>query len=393
MKLGEKIKELRLRDGRTQDAFAGEIGVTAQAVSRWEKGICYPDMEVIPSIANYFGVSIDELFGYDNERTAKIATLADQIETMINQNNGKDINMNECLSLAREALIEFPGNERLTFLLATALFTAGYVRYGEHHIDDEDGYSVYDTEKHRKYAEWQEAMKLYEKLLLSVQDGAMRQRAIINLSQLYKNTGEHNKALTLAESAPNVTASRQFLRIKAFDGKEEIAACGEALLDTVLHSTELIENIVWTDRHMPPQTAADMLRNAVMMFDLVCTDHDYGRLNGWLACLHMLRSYYLWLAEDRDGAFEAMDAALNHAAVYDRLHDDCPEHFTSPLLCHVKTHADTMPDNSSFAAELPEVWPWWDVPRRDAVWSEMQADKRWIDWKQRTEKSCLQQTP
>ena len=46
IKLGERIKEFRQRNGRTQDALAEELGVTAQAVSRWEKGICYPDMEV-----------------------------------------------------------------------------------------------------------------------------------------------------------------------------------------------------------------------------------------------------------------------------------------------------------------------------------------------------------
>ena len=63
MKLGEKIKELRRRDGRTQDALASEIGVTSQAVSRWEKGICCPDIEIIPSIANYFGVTVDYLLG------------------------------------------------------------------------------------------------------------------------------------------------------------------------------------------------------------------------------------------------------------------------------------------------------------------------------------------
>ncbi len=67
IRLGEMIKELRRRDGRTQDALANELGVTAQAVSRWEKGICYPDMEIIPSIANFFSVSIDELFGYDTK--------------------------------------------------------------------------------------------------------------------------------------------------------------------------------------------------------------------------------------------------------------------------------------------------------------------------------------
>ena len=68
IRLGERIKELRLRDGRTQEALAGRLGVTAQAISRWEKGICYPDMELVPSIANCFGVTIDELFGYRNDR-------------------------------------------------------------------------------------------------------------------------------------------------------------------------------------------------------------------------------------------------------------------------------------------------------------------------------------
>ena len=60
--LGKKIRELRQRDGRTQETLAEAIGVTSQAVSRWEASGGYPDMEMIPSLANYFGVSIDELF-------------------------------------------------------------------------------------------------------------------------------------------------------------------------------------------------------------------------------------------------------------------------------------------------------------------------------------------
>lgn len=184
IKLGERIKEFRQRNGRTQDALAEELGVTAQAVSRWEKGICYPDMEVIPSIANYFNVSIDELFGYDNERSKKADALARQINDMIHQNNGKDVSMDECIALAREALIEFPGNEKLTLALASAMFTAGYVRHGEHHIEGDDGYSVYDVVRHREYSEWKEAIRLYEKLLLSLNSGEMRQQAVIELSQL-----------------------------------------------------------------------------------------------------------------------------------------------------------------------------------------------------------------
>ncbi len=380
MKLGEKIRELRLRDGRTQEALAGELGVTAQAVSRWEKGICCPDMEVIPSIANYFGVSIDELFGYDNERSKKADALAGQINEMIRQNNGKDVSMNACVALAREALIEFPGNEKITLALASALFTAGYVRHGEHHIEGKDGYSVYDAETHRKYAEWKEAIKLYEKLLPSLTDGEMRQRAVTELSQLYKNTGKHEKALQLAQSAPDLNASRPILRINAFDGKDEIAASGEALLDMLLRSTELIESIVRTDIHMPPRTAADMIGNAVRMFDLVYTDRCYGKSGAWLACLQMLRSYYLWLADEKDAAFSALNAAKEHAEAYDCLRQTGPQYFTAPLLHHVKTHAETLPDGCAFRKELPDVWPWWCVPEREKVKAEMQADPRWNEW-------------
>ena len=55
--LGDKIKELRKRDGRKQEDLANALGVTNQAVSRWEANGGYPDMEMIPAIANYFGVS------------------------------------------------------------------------------------------------------------------------------------------------------------------------------------------------------------------------------------------------------------------------------------------------------------------------------------------------
>ncbi|MDD4774021.1 MAG: helix-turn-helix transcriptional regulator [Eubacteriales bacterium] len=70
--LGEKIKYLRKRDGRTQEELAAVLGITCQAVSRWESGASYPDMELIPPIANYFGITIDELFGYECEREKKV---------------------------------------------------------------------------------------------------------------------------------------------------------------------------------------------------------------------------------------------------------------------------------------------------------------------------------
>ena len=193
--LGNKIRQLRRRDGRTQETLAQALGVTSQAVSRWESGGSYPDMNLIPSIANFFGVTIDELFGYANERTKRIDNLVTQLNDMRWQNNGVDRNITECIALARDALVEFPGNDKLMLRQASALYCAGYVRYGESHLIDDEGYNIYNTEKHRTYEEWREAIPLYEKALETLSAGKLRDRAVEELSQLYVNVGQYAKAL------------------------------------------------------------------------------------------------------------------------------------------------------------------------------------------------------
>ncbi len=382
IQLGERIKELRRRDGRTQEALANALGVTPQAVSRWEKGICYPDMSMIPSIANYLGVSIDELFGYDNERSKKIDALAERIRTMIAENNGVDVSMDDCITLAREALIEFPGYEQPGLALASALYTAGYVRRGEQHLVDADGYGVYDTARHRTYPEWQEAVRLYEKLLPGLTDGRLRRQAVLELSQLYKNLGEGEKALALAEDAPDLYGSGPFLRINAYDGREAVAACGEALLETVRCSGELMVRILLNDQTIPAGTAAMLLQNVAELFRLVCTDGDYGPNHGFLACIHMLRAYYLWLDHAPEEAFSALDKALKHAEGADSV----PEPYASPLLRHVKRSAEPVPAEKHFRAELPDLWPWWDVPEREKIKAEMSADPRWQTWVEQSQR-------
>ena len=384
IQLADRIKEFRRRDGRTQEALANELGVTPQAVSRWEKGLCYPDMGMIPSIANVFGVSIDELFGYDNERSRKVDALAERIRGMIRENNGVDVSMDQCIALAREGLIEFPGNEKLTLELASALYTAGYVRHGELHLTDAEGYGVYDVRRHRTYPEWQEAVKLYEKLLPGLTDGKLRRQAVRELSQLYKNLGQGEKALALAEEAPDLYGSAPFLRINAFDGREAVAACGEALLETVRTSGELMVRILLNDRTIPPRAAADLLKNGAELFRMVCTEGDYGLNHGFLACLHLLRSYYLWRSEARDEAFAALDMALAHARSADRLPLQGDSPYTSPLFRHVRIPVPDEPKEGAFRSELPELWPWWDVPDRDEVKSQMAADPRWASWVDRT---------
>ena len=65
MKLGENIRALRLRKRLTQEQVAQKLGVTYQAVSKWENGTNTPDIALLPEIAAFFGVTIDALFHQD----------------------------------------------------------------------------------------------------------------------------------------------------------------------------------------------------------------------------------------------------------------------------------------------------------------------------------------
>lgn len=79
MELGKKIKQLRTNKGVTQEALANALGVTYQAVSRWENETTMPDISLLPQISVFFGVSIDELFEFTEE------SQYERIENMLNE--------------------------------------------------------------------------------------------------------------------------------------------------------------------------------------------------------------------------------------------------------------------------------------------------------------------
>lgn len=63
--VGTNIYRMRKEARLTQDDLASYLGVTKASVSKWETGQSYPDIELLPKIATYFGTSVDELMGYE----------------------------------------------------------------------------------------------------------------------------------------------------------------------------------------------------------------------------------------------------------------------------------------------------------------------------------------
>lgn len=68
MELSNKIKQLRTQKGVKQEKLAEAMGVSAQAVSKWETGAALPDISLLPELAVYFGVTIDELFSINDDK-------------------------------------------------------------------------------------------------------------------------------------------------------------------------------------------------------------------------------------------------------------------------------------------------------------------------------------
>ena len=67
MNIGNQIKNLRLEKKVTQEELAEYLGVSAQAVSKWETNASTPDITLLPGLSTYFGISIDELFSLPDE--------------------------------------------------------------------------------------------------------------------------------------------------------------------------------------------------------------------------------------------------------------------------------------------------------------------------------------
>lgn len=71
MNLGNKIRELRRLRNLTQEQLAVSLNISPQAVSKWEMGASYPDMTMIPTLAAFFRVTLDELFDFDVKNVDK----------------------------------------------------------------------------------------------------------------------------------------------------------------------------------------------------------------------------------------------------------------------------------------------------------------------------------
>ena len=135
----ERIKRLRKQKGATQSDIANLVGVTYQAVGKWERGIATPDYEALVKLAGYFGVSTDYLLGRD---AAPVGT-GSQTPSAAPKSGAKEAD--EHLSQKKEyielhRLVDQLSHSDVEELLNTARFKKNKAERIREHVDDPDDF-------------------------------------------------------------------------------------------------------------------------------------------------------------------------------------------------------------------------------------------------------------
>lgn len=115
LNFGENFKSLRKVKGLTQEKIAEELGVSSQSISRWELGICYPDIEMLPMIANYFGTSVDMLLSNDNLSKEREGEMFNEQFRQLSDETS------ECIDFTCEYCRKYPENEYYAYCLVHAI--------------------------------------------------------------------------------------------------------------------------------------------------------------------------------------------------------------------------------------------------------------------------------
>ncbi|MBE6756047.1 MAG: helix-turn-helix transcriptional regulator [Ruminococcaceae bacterium] len=225
LSIGENIKFLRKQKDITQEQLAEMLGISAQSVSRWESGICYPDMELLPEISKIFEITADKLLGVDDiAENKKVDEYLERFQRAINK--GK---IEECIDIAREGVAEYPNNYMLLDKLMYALF--GSTDNSGNIPDWEDNMEKYDAE----------ITALGERIMRYCPDQNIRLKATARLAFNHILHGRKEIGRKIYETLPPMELCREMHIWWALEKSEELAFLQKAIKD----SYELLFSFIW----------------------------------------------------------------------------------------------------------------------------------------------------
>ncbi len=344
LNIGQKIRELRRRDGRTQEMLAEALGVTSQAISRWEAGVGYPDMETVPAIANCFHISIDELFGYNSDREEKIKSILSESDRVVKSQGFTyykgcvSEEFKECIEMLRAAADEFPNEPRILLQLAEVLHLWGINEHGlAGDYDSESGIFNFDTQFHSTNAYWQEALTVYEKLLKANPSAEERETAIRGMVPLYCRVGKFKEAKELAEAQSSLGICKEMLLPLATQGEEMMRYEGQRITTLLVWLRLSISSALSAKPLGDSEYKRKIFLSMANLFETVFEDGRCGAFHQAIGQIYMnLAHCESSIREDMEKALEYFDKGFDHYKEYERISSEGNYTYTAPLVSCLK---------------------------------------------------------
>ncbi len=297
--IGENIRTLRREKNLTQEELAEIFGVTYQSVSRWENGTCYPDVEFLPDIATFFGVTVDHLMGADRSMEEReVAGYLTRFQEAVSQGRVYD-----CIAIAREGVAAYPNNYALLNKLMYALFIAG----------DDDGNLPEWKENMQKYDA--EITELGERIMKYCPDTDIRTEATNRLAFNHCEMGRKDIGRRIYESLPSIWECREMNIYWALNEEERLKNAYD-LIHKSYHILSSTLNNLSQRQGISDEARAAVLEKAIALDDLI-----YGPevpVPGWGEArdyLDLARAYAR-LGRDRE-VLSALERTVSYAQAFD----------------------------------------------------------------------------
>lgn len=300
---GENLKKLRKSKDLTQETLADFLGMSFQAISKWERGETYPDITMLPTIANFFGVTVDSLLGTDTiEKESKIKEYQEKYSRLLS-----DGRIGEAKDMLKTAIGEFPGNYDL---LAKYLNALMHVQYDDDYLISikAEVQRVYDTIQNYCTVD---SIRIWTKKLMC--------RYLRDLS-LIKNSGvDIADAEKILEQMPIMQNTRDYEAMYMYphDDKKRAEACANGISEMLRLFGEIMNR-----KHKNFLDADDNISEAYLkLVEAVMPDGDYGKSHYLMVIYNHRLGVKKYLAGDEKSALAHFEKGLELAKSYDEMPD------------------------------------------------------------------------
>lgn len=364
MTIGEKIKYLRQKNDVTQEKLAEYLSITYQSISKWENNNALPDISLVVPLANFFGVSIDELFDRDTDAQQQ------EIEAYLEKTQilcGKGL-ISEDVALWREAVQKYPKNFQCLSNLASALWiTLNSNEFSKLHEENAA-----------------EAVAICERILRDCTDNNIRKGAIQTLVYTYSQRtlsfADENKAVEYAKMAGSLYTCSEVLLGNAYfteEGKKK--AKNQKHYNNLVFMDFLCSNLYRAaDPDRAPEDEIFACETAIKLWSTLIYDENFLFYHNRMADIYTKLSQNYAKLGKRNETLANLKKALSHADCYDRLPEG-QQYYTSIFVSSATSNIIESPKNYSYSATKSVIDTLnnscYDFLRNDAAFIELQNVK------------------